>query len=119
LTGIINGVPDAKLKAAEKVLRQALKDDPLDRGIISRIYETAESKRCDKLMPVPEAMLGDLTIGLHSGYIEYHSRRHTFTDWAANDASRFRSETRRAQSIFASVILDQLFTASNINTKTN
>jgi len=56
---------------------------------------------------------------LHSGYLEYHSRRYTFTDWAANDASRFRGETSRAQRIFASVILDQLFTASNINTKTN
>jgi hypothetical protein len=171
LTGIIAGVPDEKLKQAEQVLRQALNDDPLDRGIIAKIYQTAEGRRCDKLLPVPEAMLGNFTIGsfnrsnftalastgidsvlliriyrqhfsvaeginppmsyyaaadvkvvstrdvvlLHSGYLEYHSRRHTFMDWAANDASRFRGETRRAQRIFASVILDQLFTVATNN----
>ena len=164
LGGIISGVSETKLKEAEAAIRQALRDDPLEKGVISNIYHFAGNKQCETLAAIPQDLSAKLSrerdrkpdfssltnagidsvllirfynqhFGvpeginppvtyvasadvkivrardgelLHAGYLEYHSRHHTFTAWGANGAKFFRGETRRAQRIFADVIFDQL-----------
>lgn len=54
---------------------------------------------------------------LFNNRIEYSGHQHRFTEWAAEDARRFRSELKRAGRVIARSIVDQVFFPAHADLK--
>jgi len=108
--------PEFKAQGAKRFDYSTLKTSGIDSVLLIRVLSQHFGVAEGINPPMGYAAIADVVVirtsdgtVLHSGYLDYRSRKHTFTEWAAKDARKFRGESRRAQKTFANVILDQLF----------
>ena len=107
---------ELKAQGATRINYRTLKAAGIDSVLLIRVLSQHFGVAEGINPPMGYAAIADVVVirtsdgtVLHSGYLDYRSRKHTFTEWAAKDARRFRGESRRAQKIVANAILDQLF----------
>jgi hypothetical protein len=58
--GVLAGVPEGDVKRAQTAMSLALRDNPLDAGIQTRLQRLAAKKHCQNLVPIPETIRGPL-----------------------------------------------------------